>query len=103
MNRKPLQLVTTGSHQEHITSTPPLTARVGVVLIGARCFPVLVRALDSYAIGPNNPQEGFGGQYCVVFLELGTATASRPTGTVGGCGCMNELVTSIRNGQGPCT
>lgn len=47
-------------------------------LVGARCVPGLTAAFDEFI-------------------------TSRPTGTFGGCGCTNELVTSMRNGHGPCT
>lgn len=84
-----------------------LTPGLGVVLIGARCFPAFVCPPVSYGIVPNNTDVGFGGQLLSAVLlippRFAEITASRPTDSVGGCGCTKEFVTSIRKGQGPCT
>lgn len=83
-----------------------LTARLGVVLVGARCFPVQARPPVSHGIDPKKPHEGFGGQAFPVFpvpMRFAARVASRATDTMGGCGCTKEFVTSMRNGHGPCT
>ena len=51
-----------GDDSRHGYGCLALTAKLGVVLVGARCFPGQDRPPVSHGIDPKKPHEGFGGQ-----------------------------------------